>query len=142
MFSQLSSVARSGMIALIALSMTPTVVPAAPVGPIVAPAVADSSAMKPIQVRDGRGIYRYSGVHDWRRRYYRGPYRSHVGPGVVLGLGLLGAAIANSAIPYRPRYVASPHVEWCYARYRSYRASDNTYQPYNGPRRQCISPYL
>ena len=33
------------------------------------------------------------------------------------------------------------HVDWCYDRYRSYRESDNTFQPYNGPRRECISPY-
>ena len=33
------------------------------------------------------------------------------------------------------------HVEWCANRYRSYRAYDNTYQPYNGPRRLCNSPY-
>lgn len=56
--------------------------------------------------------------------------------------------------PHRPRYrqyrhvaprahhrYSSAHVQWCYGRYRSYRASDNTYQPYNGPRRQCRSPY-
>ncbi|TIP33596.1 MAG: BA14K family protein, partial [Mesorhizobium sp.] len=30
----------------------------------------------------------------------------------------------------------------CHDRYRSYRAWDNTFQPYNGPRRQCISPYI
>ncbi|MBW9117672.1 BA14K family protein [Rhizobium cauense] len=29
---------------------------------------------------------------------------------------------------------------WCAARYQSYRASDNTYQPYDGPRRTCIAP--
>ena len=33
------------------------------------------------------------------------------------------------------------HVAWCYNRYRSYRAYDNTYQPFNGPRRECYSPY-
>jgi len=33
------------------------------------------------------------------------------------------------------------HVAWCYDHYRSYRASDNTFQPYNGPRRACVSPY-
>jgi len=33
-------------------------------------------------------------------------------------------------------------VRWCDNRYRSYRASDNSFQPYNGPRRQCRSPYL
>lgn len=41
-----------------------------------------------------------------------------------------------------PRYALPPaHVQWCYSRYRSYRAYDNTFQPYNGPRRQCRSPY-
>ncbi|MBN9274986.1 MAG: BA14K family protein, partial [Mesorhizobium sp.] len=36
---------------------------------------------------------------------------------------------------------SSAHVRWCYDRYRSYRAWDNTFQPYNGPRQQCWSPY-
>ena len=55
--------------------------------------------------------------------------------------------------PYRPyrAYRAAPrqygggwsaHVAWCYDRYRSYRAADNTYQPYHAPRRECRSPYL
>jgi len=33
------------------------------------------------------------------------------------------------------------HVAWCYDRYRSYRASDNTYLQTRGVRRTCISPY-
>lgn len=33
------------------------------------------------------------------------------------------------------------HVEWCYSRYRSYRASDNSYKPSGRSRRVCISPY-
>lgn len=32
------------------------------------------------------------------------------------------------------------HIEWCASRYRSYRASDNSYQPYRGGRRPCVSP--
>ena len=36
---------------------------------------------------------------------------------------------------------AQAHVDWCHNRYRSYRTSDNTFQPYNGGRRQCFSPY-
>jgi hypothetical protein len=32
------------------------------------------------------------------------------------------------------------HVEWCSRRYASYHAADNTYQPYSGARRQCVSP--
>ena len=30
--------------------------------------------------------------------------------------------------------------QWCAARYRSYRASDNTFQPFGGPRRECVGP--
>ena len=33
------------------------------------------------------------------------------------------------------------HVGWCYRRYRSYREYDNTFQPYHGRRRECVSPY-
>jgi len=33
------------------------------------------------------------------------------------------------------------HLAWCYDRYRSYRLSDNSFQPYHGPRRECLSPY-
>lgn len=51
---------------------------------------------------------------------------------------------------YAPRYeyprpvyrLSKAHVRWCYNRYRSYRASDNTFQPYHGPRKPCISPYM
>ena len=54
---------------------------------------------------------------------------------------------------YRPHYYAprnyrqvyyggNTHTRWCYARYRSYRAYDNTFQPYYGPRRACVSPRL
>jgi hypothetical protein len=47
------------------------------------------------------------------------------------------------AVPPRRIYRSgqSAHVNWCYNRYRSYRAWDNTFQPYYGPRRQCRSPY-
>ncbi len=33
------------------------------------------------------------------------------------------------------------HIDWCHERWRSYRASDNSYQPIHGPRRQCRSPF-
>lgn len=49
----------------------------------------------------------------------------------------------------RPRYVqpryrvrlSAAHVEWCYARYRTYRVSDNTFKPTRHSRRVCISPF-
>lgn len=34
------------------------------------------------------------------------------------------------------------HVEWCASRYRSYRPHDNSYTPFSGGRRTCISPYM
>ena len=33
------------------------------------------------------------------------------------------------------------HVEWCANKYRSYRPEDNSYTPYSGGRRPCVSPY-
>jgi len=36
---------------------------------------------------------------------------------------------------------SSNHISWCSNRYRSYRTSDNTYQPLAGPRTGCNSPF-
>lgn len=75
-------------------------------------------------------------------RYQRPGYRYYDGywfPLAAFGVGtIIGGAIANDRT-----YVGggSSHVNWCANRYRSYRAYDNTFQPYNGPRRQCNSPY-
>lgn len=43
---------------------------------------------------------------------------------------------------YRVVRLPRAHVAWCYDRYRSYRASDNSFQPHYGPRRECRSPYF
>lgn len=92
---------------------------------------------------DRRGYY-----HD-RRSYYRDRYRRHhrrdSNAGAIIG-GLAAGAIIGGLLS-QPRYSnrraygGNSHTRWCYARYRSYRAWDNTYQPYNGPRRPCYSPY-
>ncbi len=42
--------------------------------------------------------------------------------------------------PVQPVY-SQHHYNWCYSRYRSYHAPSNTFQPFNGPRRQCVSGY-
>lgn len=90
----------------------------------------------------GRNWAYYNGYRGYRN--YRPGYRYYNDywfPGAAFVAGaIISGAIANSG----PRYYGgggSSHVEWCYNRYRSYRASDNTFQPYNGPRRQCVSPY-
>ncbi|MDQ6433571.1 BA14K family protein [Mesorhizobium sp. LHD-90] len=85
-----------------------------------------------------------------RRNYWRDNYR--YGSGIYLGFGVpyYGAPYYGYADPgyyAAPRYYRAPvransHTQWCYARYRSYRAYDNTFQPYYGPRRECISPFI
>ncbi|MBZ9684006.1 BA14K family protein [Mesorhizobium sp. B2-5-9] len=92
----------------------------------------------------------------WRhgRHHYRGGRYYDDGAAAVLGLGLglgLGSMYNNynnydyyAPAPrryYRAGRLSNAHVQWCYNRYRSYRAYDNTFQPYNGPRQQCWSPY-
>lgn len=80
-------------------------------------------------VRQDRGdFYRgHRGYRDYRRGYRR--HNGYWFPAAAFITGaIVGGTINNSN---------SAHVQSCYARYRSYRASDNTYQPTNGPRRQC-----
>ena len=73
-----------------------------------------------------------------------GGYWGNAAGAAVIG-GIIGGAIANQqryySPPPAPATTGNAHLDWCYSRYRSYRAYDNTYQPYGGPRRQCISPY-
>jgi hypothetical protein len=90
------------------------------------------------------GYYRRGGYSYYRGhrgyRYYRPGYREYNGFWFPLAAFTAGAIIGGAIARPPVRYGGS-HVEWCYNRYRSYRAYDNTYQPYGGPRRQCISPY-
>ncbi len=77
----------------------------------------------------------------WRRHYRHHRPRYYGGSGIYLGLGF-GVPAYRYVEPRRIyRGGPSAHVRWCYNRYRSYRAWDNTFQPYHGPRQQCWSPY-
>ena len=76
----------------------------------------------------------YRGYRDSRPGYRR--YNDWWLPADAFVAGALVTGAINSA-----SRSGDSHVSWCYDRYRSYRASDNTYQPLNGPRRQCYSPY-
>ena len=86
-----------------------------------------------------RAERRWHGHRGYRER--RSGYRRHTDgwwyPLAAFGLGAaIGGAVAN-----QPQASSGSHVNWCANRYRSYRAYDNTFQPYNGPRQQCVSPY-
>jgi hypothetical protein len=103
-----------------------------------------------------------------RHRHHHRHRRNNNGAaiaGALIGGAIIGGLIANSGRddyverrydrdPYyaprrvyvepRPRYrrsLSRAHVRHCYDRYRSYRAYDNTFQPYHGRRRQCRSRY-
>jgi len=97
----------------------------------------------------GRPGY-YSGYRGYR--YHRPGYRFHEGywyPLAAFGAGaIIGGAIAAPryvepapAPVYRATGINPRHYEWCSARYRSYDSYSNTFQPYNGPRQTCVSPY-
>jgi hypothetical protein len=72
----------------------------------------------------------YRGYRDHRRGYRE--YNGFWFPAAAF----IAGALITSAINDAPQS-GNSHVQWCYDHYRSYRAYDNTYQPYNGPRRQC-----
>lgn len=65
------------------------------------------------------------------------------GTAAALAVGglLVGAAIVNANRP-QAQPAGDAHIDWCFAHYKSYRLYDNSYQPYHGPRKPCISPYL
>jgi hypothetical protein len=99
-----------------------------------AEAVRGSAVVRNVQWRPGfqRG---------WRGSWRRGPHwrgRGHrIGPAIGAGIAalIIGGAIAASRRDYRDRW------EECDERYRSFRWSDGTFQPYGGgPRQLC--PYL
>jgi hypothetical protein len=87
-------------------------------------------------MRNNRSGY-YNGHRGYRER--RPGYRQHNGmwfPLAAFGAGaLIGGAVAADRGPR-----AGNHVAWCESRYRTYRASDNTYVASAGVRRACVSP--
>ncbi|MGY6706812.1 MAG: BA14K family protein [Rhizobiaceae bacterium] len=96
-----------------------------------------------------RGFYRqgnrsyYNGHRGYTQR--RAGYRQYNGywfpPAAFVVGAIIGGAIASQPQAARPGRLSQAHVNWCQNRYVSYRLSDNSFQPYNGPRRACHSPY-
>lgn len=114
------------------------------------PALQMTDNAEVIQVRDGRrGFYRHNnrGYYNGHRGYrnHRPGYRRYNGywfPPAAFALGaIVGGAIINNNSNVRPGYMSPQHIRYCEDRYRSYRRSDNTFQPYHGPRQECRSPY-
>ena len=89
--------------------------------------------------RNGDG---YWNGHRGYREYHRG-YRRHGDYWFPLAAFATGALITGAIVNSENNrvYAGNSHVQWCYDHYRSYRASDNTFQPNYGPRQECRSPY-
>ncbi|WP_157018449.1 BA14K family protein [Mesorhizobium xinjiangense] len=87
----------------------------------------------------------YRGYREYRPGYRRNddgwwyPLAAF-GAGVIIGNAINQPAPGQRSAPAY-RSAGNAHVDWCYSRYRSYRAYDDTFQPYHGPRRHCNSPY-
>ncbi|RWD65547.1 BA14K family protein [Mesorhizobium sp.] len=103
-----------------------------------------SSQATPVWYRRGfyvvGGVYYYNGYRGyWRVRPGYRYYNGYWFPAAAFAAGVAAATVAPPPPP--AARLAAAHVRWCYDRYRSYRAWDNSYQPYGGPRQQCLSPY-
>lgn len=82
--------------------------------------------------------------HRGQRSNSRSPDLGSAVVGAIIGGIIVNEVNRNRQPQARVRSsnsLSQNHVNWCYDRWRSYRASDNSYQPYNGPRRLCTSPY-
>jgi len=100
-----------------------------------------SSDVQDVAWHGNNRVYMRNGRHYWRGHrgydHYRPGYRRYGDFWFPLAAFATGAIISGAIVNDRPPAYGSSHQARCYARYRSYRAYDNTYQPYNGPRRQC-----
>ncbi|MCP4383679.1 MAG: BA14K family protein [Hyphomicrobiales bacterium] len=94
------------------------------------------------QVKKSKSKYKYKHPRRYRYNYnYWAP-----GAAFIIGGAIIGGILVAPRYYRAPRYHSAPrgssaHVTWCYNHYKSYRASDNTFQPYHGPRKRCRSPY-
>ena len=129
----LHTLCAAGLSAAIGMTSTPALTaPVQPVGQ--APEIVLAKHKGNDFRRRGNSAH-YHGHKGYRHK--REGYRYYNGfwfPLAAFGISaLIGGGVARSN--------NSAHIDWCYDHYGSYRAYDNTYQPYNGPRRPCYSPY-
>lgn len=148
---KLLSMFCAAAVAITGVSATASAVSAAPTITRSAPVFDTGSNLIEVQNRRDRrsvhrrGFYRqnnhayYNGHRGYRER--RPGYRQRNGYWFPAGAFIAGAIIGSTTANASANRLPAAHVNWCQNRYRSYRVYDNSFQPYNGPRLQCASPY-
>lgn len=133
-----------------ALSAVMAITSVVPAGAVSISVGGYSVPVETVQYRDrrhwDRDRYGYWNGHRGYRHQRPGYRRHNDGWWYPLAAFGLGAAIIGGMAAQAPRpRVGVPmpvsHVRWCQGRYRSYDPRTNTFQPYNGPRQVCVSPY-
>jgi hypothetical protein len=128
--------------------------------PVPQPQVKTDSDSQIVRVRNDHRMWRHNGKsrgwkarnhrsHSWRGHHGRyHSWRGHRGyrnwrPGYrhYGGYWYPPAAFSVGVVIAPRMHAGGGHVRWCRNHYVSYRRADNTFQPYNGPRAQCVSPY-
>ncbi len=130
---------------IVALALLTAVTSYAPAEAFPVANVSQAQSSDILHVRDSgrfrhkswKGGNHHSGGRWNRGKHYGGYYGGyhHDNAGAIIG-GLAAGAIIGGILSNGARSGGS-HAQYCYSRYKSYRASDNTFQPYNGPRQQC-----
>lgn len=126
-----------------------SVIAPASAAPVMArrPAVQISGASDLVQIHQKRGYHRHHnhGYDNGHRghRHKRSGYRHDNGFWLPPAAFTFGITIdqPRRGRYVRPGYTNPQHVSCYHSKYRSYDQRTNTFQPYNGPRRQCRSPY-
>lgn len=73
-------------------------------------------------------------------RSYSGETRTCSSPFATWQMAERGVTEVDAAV-HETSPPKQTDATWCAARYASYREEDNSYQPYDGPRRKCIPPF-
>lgn len=135
-------------LAIVMAAGAPAASYAAPLSPVpLATPEVTSDVITVQRHREQRRVQRHHRPPQGHRRHRNDNIVPLIG-GLAAGALVLGAIEAERQRErerlYREReiyYDDDAHIAWCLQRYRSYDVYSDTYQPYQGPRRLCISPY-
>ncbi|MET3589084.1 hypothetical protein ABID23_000154 [Bartonella silvatica] len=102
-----------------------------------------------------RELNGFKGYHNYRRGYVK--YKdnwwypkaafvvssySNTKPASLKAVSDVKKANLTHSVEKSKPWMIKEHVESCRARYRSYNVNDNSYQPFHGHRKQCLSHFF